>query len=402
MPPEPPALASLLANRWELTEDAAEATLLDLGARKIIEFRQPGNDIMQTTIHVRDPRPAGLTAYERMVFDRVAGLAKGGMVPLTALTFRDESQAGSWWKRLRAEIIADARSRGISRRRLSAPVVTGLNILGFVAAAPTGFAIYRHAEPNADDNPVGAVIGAVIVLGGLLSAVAGRNHGERDTPAGWQAASRWLGVKAWLRGHESFADLPPASVAVWDRYLAYGAAVGATRATSAAIEMGMGDHKLAWSHFGGVWHRVRIRYPSTWWRYGRTAPQIIIRALIVGGIGFALLWKVRGIAAQISTEETGTIATAFGLASKIMLVLGIGGVTYGAYMLVRAIIDLAAPVTITGEALWIRLWKQHPGGENSPPRPWLSYLAVDDGKGDTTRAWALPTSSSTRWTPATR
>ena len=49
--PEPPAVASLLASGWDLTEDAAEATLLDLGARRFIEFRQPDDDPMHTTIH---------------------------------------------------------------------------------------------------------------------------------------------------------------------------------------------------------------------------------------------------------------------------------------------------------------------------------------------------------------
>jgi hypothetical protein len=73
--PEPPAVVSLLVNRWEVTEDAAESTLIDLAARRYLEFRQPGNDPMQTTIHVRNTDPAGLSAYERRVLDRVVGLA---------------------------------------------------------------------------------------------------------------------------------------------------------------------------------------------------------------------------------------------------------------------------------------------------------------------------------------
>src|SRR5438105_15932931 len=60
---EPPAVVSLLAGYWELSEDAAESTLIDLAARKYLEFRQPGNDPMQTTIHVRDAHPPGLTPY---------------------------------------------------------------------------------------------------------------------------------------------------------------------------------------------------------------------------------------------------------------------------------------------------------------------------------------------------
>src|SRR5258705_13439461 len=81
---EPPAVVSLLASRWDLTEDAAEATLIDLAARRFLEFRQPANDPAQTTIHVRDPSPSGLNAYEQRIFDRVARLAVDGGLPLTA------------------------------------------------------------------------------------------------------------------------------------------------------------------------------------------------------------------------------------------------------------------------------------------------------------------------------
>ena len=50
---EPPAVVNLLANRWRLNEDAAESTLLDLAAKRLIELRQPANDPMHTTIHIR-------------------------------------------------------------------------------------------------------------------------------------------------------------------------------------------------------------------------------------------------------------------------------------------------------------------------------------------------------------
>src|SRR5438477_2394802 len=91
---EPPAVVSMLAGHWELTEDAAESTLIDLAARRYLEFRQPANDPMQTTIHVGDAPATGLTPYESMILKRVKGLAVNGVVPLTALTFRDEGEAG--------------------------------------------------------------------------------------------------------------------------------------------------------------------------------------------------------------------------------------------------------------------------------------------------------------------
>src|SRR5256885_4395764 len=91
---EPPAVVSLLAGYWDLSEDAAESTLLDLGARRYLEFRQPGNDPMQTTVHVRNPDPAGLLPYERRILDRVAGLAVGRGVPPPPPPFRGPHRAG--------------------------------------------------------------------------------------------------------------------------------------------------------------------------------------------------------------------------------------------------------------------------------------------------------------------
>src|SRR5262245_788941 len=85
---ESPAVASLLANRWAVTEDAVEATLLDLAARRHIELRQPASDPMQTTVHLRpEADQSGLAPYEKRVLDRVGALAVGGVVPVTALTF---------------------------------------------------------------------------------------------------------------------------------------------------------------------------------------------------------------------------------------------------------------------------------------------------------------------------
>src|SRR5436190_22110059 len=153
---EPPAVVSLLAGYWELSEDAAESTLIDLAARRYLEFRQPGNDPMQTTVHVRNPNPAGLTGYERRIFDRVAGLAVGGVVPLPALTFRDTDQAGKFEKRIRAEVIADARARGLSRRRFGPQMLTVLNVAAFVAALGVGAAVFLGTRHHTDIRGIGA------------------------------------------------------------------------------------------------------------------------------------------------------------------------------------------------------------------------------------------------------
>jgi hypothetical protein len=375
--PEPPAVVSLLANYWEITVDAGESTLLDLGARKVLEFRQPADDARQTTVHVRQPNPSGLNAYEQRVFHRVAGLAVGGVVPLTALTFRDEAKATGFAKQLRAEVIADARARGLSRRRFGPAVLAVLTVTALLAAFGMVAAALVGLRMNKDTG--WTLLMVWIISFTLLSSIGGRNVGERDTPRGQQVAAHWLGVKAWLHNTGTFGDLPPAAVAVWDRYLAYGAAVGATRVSSEVIDLGMGNRRRVWSSYGGSWHRVRVHYPRFWLRYGRPAPPVIIKALVAGGFGALLLYGW--------TREIARLADPVRLAALLLgLVLG----AYGGYLLVRMIIDLAAPASITGQVLWKQVWRSNPGGENSPPVPWLYYLAVDDGTGDRTRAWGLP------------
>ncbi len=393
--PEPPAVVSLLANYWEITEDAAESTLLDLGGRGFLEFRQPANDPMQTTVHVKVEDPPGLNSYERRVFDRVKGIAVGRVVPLTALTFRDPAQAAGFAKRIRAEVVADARARGLSRRRFSKSLVSALVGLAALAAAgvTVGAAFLVDWHSTSDDSDPKGIFGLGFVVFGALSAIAGRNVGERDTPLGRQVAARWLGVKTWLQNTEAFGDLPPSAVDVWDRYLAYGAAVGATRVASAVIDLGMGNRKLVWSSYHGVWHRVRVRYPRLFWRYGRPAPPLVIRGLIAGVLGVLLLRYWGGLIDAAADEPIATGNPVTGNADWITflgVLVALVLAAWGAYVLVRTVIDLAAPRTVTGQALWTEVWRSHRGGENSPPRPWLHYLAVDDGSGDSTRAWGLP------------
>jgi Predicted membrane protein (DUF2207) C-terminal domain len=387
---EPPAVVSLLAGYWDLSEDAAESTFIDLAARRYLEFRQPANDPMQTTVHVRNPNPAGLNEYERRIFDRVAGLAVGGVIPLTALTFREPAQAAAFEKRVRAEVIADARSRGLSRRRLGPALLTALTAAAFVASLGVVAALVVGTRHLHDVRGLG---GAWVVSFGVLNAIAHRNHGERDTPAGREVAARWLGVKVWLRNTEAFADLPPSAVSLWDRYLAYGAALGTTRVASAVIDLGMGNRKRVWSSYGGAWHRVRVRYPRMWPRYGKTAPRLIVRGLLFTGVGFLLLYYwAKGVARVVADPSlAATPAARFaGMVTDIGFLIGLVAFAYGLYVLARTIIDLAAPVTVTGQVLWRQVWRQSGGGQNSSPTPWLHYLAVDDGTDDRTTAWGIP------------
>jgi hypothetical protein len=386
--PEPPAVVSLVGNGWELTEDAAEATLLDLGARGALEFRQPAADPAHTTVHLLQSSPTGLLPYERRVFDRVAAVAVGGVVPLTALTFRDPKHAQSWSKDFRGEVIADARSRGLSRRRFSPTHVGILTAGAALAATVVALAVAHNVFRGDEEDPLGAVLAAGFVTFAVLTAVAGRNVGERDTPSGREAAARWLGVRGWLRAHEAFAELPPSAVAVWDRYLGYGAALGTTRLASAVIDLGMGNRRRVWSSYGGTWHRVRVSYPRFWPRYGRPAFDLVLRAALALAAGFALVRWWRPLIAELSDLDQ--VAKVAGPASRLGFVLGVALLAYGAYVVVRVLIDAIFPLRLTGQVLWVEVWRQTSGRNDAPPRPWLAYLAVDSGPSDRTTAWGLP------------
>lgn len=281
--PEPPAVVSLLVNGWQVTEAAAQATLLDLGARRILELRRGTDGRHGTTVHIRQDSPAGLTPYERRVFERVAALAVNGVVPLSVLgssahglptpgssahgsSARGSSARGHvaqgrvgggrglssrgkaqfWWKHLQTEVVADARTRGLSRRRFGSTIVAVLLGAAGIAAVCVAAGVRQLVPYVYDVSPWVASLSAGILCGGALATVATRRVGERPTRAGREVAAHWQGVRLWLCGHEALAEQPPSAVDVWGQFLSYGVAVGAARVASAALSSGTGTCQRPW------------------------------------------------------------------------------------------------------------------------------------------------------------
>ena len=383
---EPPALVSLFAGGWRLNEDAAESTLIDLAARGFLELRQPAADPRQTTVHLKRRDESGLTAYERRVLDRVRSQASGGMVPLTALTFRDTAEAGRWTSALHAEVLRDAKARGLTRPRVSPAVKTFLTVAALLPAAVLAAVVFDQNQDG--EAALGAGAGAFLALGSALAVL----RGVRETREGRAVAQRWMGLREFLRNDEAFADLPPAAVTVWDRYLSYGDALGVTRVSSAVIDLGMGSRKRVWSSYGGTWHRVRVRYPRFWGRYGRTALGLGFPAVLTLAAGIAVL-HYRGPVMDSAPDQLPPGAAAVSWWVGFLLVIR------GGYRLIRTIVDVASPVTITGEALWIQLWRTEKGNNDNAPVPVLYYFALDDGKEDRTTAWGIPAAWSSQAAP---
>lgn len=382
---EPPALVNLLTGGWRMTEDALSATLLDLAARDMIDLVQSGPQPEQTVCRIREPAPHHLTAYERRVYDRVAGLASGGVVPVAALARGNRAEAGRWWKGFRREVIVDAQARGLSRNRWGPGVKT---VFSLASLAPAGAVALAVGFASTDGDGIWpAAFGTWLVLSGYA---ASRNR-QRDTPAGREVAARWLGVRDHLGRNEVFDTLPPAAVAIWDRYLGYGAATGVAGTASRVLSFGAQSERLAWSAYGGGWHRVRIRYPGNRLAEGR---HPLVAALIGAAAALAGWYGARAVRAvrRSLDSETGLGLTPevdqrldsgwTRLVLFVLLVLLAAVAVWGVWTIVRAVLDLGGRRTFEAEVLRVRT-------VSNDEKVTDYQVALDDGKGERTRAWSV-------------
>jgi Predicted membrane protein (DUF2207) C-terminal domain len=245
---EPPAVVALLMNGWEVDEHALAATLLDLAARRYIEVEEPGDGIR---IRLLYPDPSGLIAPERLVHDLIrsrAGL--GQSVPLAAIVPDGHSAAQDFRRRFEAATVQAARGMRLSTRR-PGEAMANFSFFWF-AVIPAFFAALLPAAliavwmRSAYWLLVAPVLWIALIILLRLPFKAALMRHEWSTPDGRRTARYWLGVKAFLDGYEVFHDLPPSAVMIWDRYLAYGAALRCTeRATDALAVVWTGRHGTA-------------------------------------------------------------------------------------------------------------------------------------------------------------
>jgi len=387
---EPPAVVALLVNGWNLGREAVPATLLDLAARRILAIEAVGPERFLVRLGGASTTAAsGLAPYERQVLDHVRGLtAADGTVAGEALTTGPEAVSTGWWKTFEVAVRKDARDRGLSRGRWSG-WMTGL--LGATALVPSVLAaltlvVLPSDSAKGDDNPIGAFLGLTAMAEFALMAIPGSLRAERDTPTGRAAAAKWLGLRQYLGEDGAFADAPPAAVAVWDRYMSYGAALGVAAAAVRALPLGSESDTDAWSAYGGRWRMVRIEYPKRvppgWGRHPALATAIG-GASLVGGLLVARVFL------PIMADVVSRLASSVhddGFHPLDLLGVGLVGiptvvtavwVIRAALMLVAAVPDLFTRREVQGVVLRIRPHEKQP------------YLAVDDGSSSVFRAWLV-------------
>jgi hypothetical protein len=216
---ELPAVASLLVRGARARRAAAAATVLDLAARGLVDLAWMGPSMLGCRA-VREPEGTHLRPFERRVLERLRTHLHGDEARVsTLLPAAGGADSRRWYARFGQEVTAVARYQGF----VSPQLPTGLRRLLLIAAVvPAGLPalfIWRSGGP-AVAGAVAAVLAAAAVL---LAAWALLPRGVRTTPAGEEAASRWLGVLAGIeaqpwQGQAPLRDPVPA------RVLAVGAA----------------------------------------------------------------------------------------------------------------------------------------------------------------------------------
>jgi hypothetical protein len=313
--PEPPAVANFLVNGFRPTRDAVPATLLDLAARGFVELEHRGPETYVCRVKTNAPQEP-LAAHERRVLTHLQRRASGGIVPSQALTTGPDEESSRWWNGFKGEVIADSKRRGLSRDILDKRVFSALAVAAAVPAVFAGVAF---------ESEVGYLYGFAAFV--VLNWVRMR-HPQADTPAGLEAASRWLGVRAKLAGDEVFGSQSPVAVALWDRHLAYGAALGVAEGTVRRIPMGAESDRDAWSSYGGHWRPVRVKYGrafSPGW--GENPLRVALVALGPAAMAAFLLYTPGPAVLELRHDVAGlwrALPIAFVLALALVLLGEIG------------------------------------------------------------------------------
>jgi hypothetical protein len=228
---------------------------------------------------------------------------------------------------------------------------------------------------------VALVTGIAVWFG--LSAIVRWSAGQRDTEAGRVAAARWLGYRNHVIRDEAFETLPPAAVAIWDRHLAYAAALGIAKTAVRVLPLGARSDTRAWSAYGGSWHQIRIRYPAGLW--GASPWRVGFRGLLQTGLAGVVAYFLLRLDAAAELDSVQPGLDRWSWTVNVALVLAGAVLAFGVRNLFRALAEYPSRRPVDGEV--VRLVTRTVG--DSEHRSYVYYAAVDDGRSAKTRAYRL-------------
>ena len=360
---ETPALVDLLVGGFEVEDDAVPATVVDLAARRLIEIDAVGD---RTTIRVRQSAARDeLTAYEQRVLRHIERQAIDGVAPVEVLAIGPDGVSERWFTGFVREVNRHGQELGLCRRRFDLKhlaMAWGVVVVGAGPAYLVGSFGSRTADPTGWGSIGNLFVGLAFLVGFGLVWIAqriSRSNAQVDTSAGREAAARWLGVRDHLRSTGDFSDKPAASVAIWDRYLAYATAMGLAPTVQSQIPFETEHDRHAWSRVTGEWRRVKVRYQAfvpSWGEHpGSVAFGGAIRAGVAGLFvyaGFYMASADLGID-SLSDQQRQWI----GFAGLIVAVVAACGAIFGLVQVLLGLSDLFARRTIEGEVVRKRTYR---------------------------------------------
>jgi hypothetical protein len=378
---ESPAVANLVTHRFKLSRDAVPATLVDLAARGVVEIEDRG--IGDYWCRVKGDR-SGLAPYEQMMVDHLRRVAVDGVVPAGALTTGPQDASKAWWREFRKAVVSDAQAAKLSRNLWD---LVSTAILFAAGGAVALLYLWTIGFNDPDAVAQSGLLDAVTLTGGAavasLLAAAGSKR-QTDTEAGRRAAARWLGVREAIESSPSFAVIPPSGVVVWERHLAYAAALGVAPRAAGSLPMGAESDTEAWTTRDGEWRKVLVRYPRLRPGWGRH-PAL---AILIGGFGSFVGYRMVGLGAGELDAGGGLLA--FGLVATTLWTIVF---VRSAPQAVMGLLDLTARRTVEGKILRARTRRGPvPYMTQSDDRQYVRcFVAIDDGRSDVLTAYRVST-----------
>jgi uncharacterized membrane protein len=175
----------------------------------------------------------GLTPWEAAVADVVDGVLDGGSERLSRFRGQIEDERESMstrFERFQSAVGGEVDRRKWFRSIGALVLVAGILLFGAAGAALGWLALdgWRSVYPRFWDVVLIAVaacllVGAALLLAALLFA---RRLWRRRTKAGQTEAERWEAFRRYLTDFPRLHEAPPATLALWERYLVYGIAFG--------------------------------------------------------------------------------------------------------------------------------------------------------------------------------
>jgi hypothetical protein len=274
----PPALVNLVTTQGRLDGAAYAATVLDLGSRGELVITEPAPGRLEcepprggrgsSGLTHSDVAPSGLADFEDLVLGRARRQADRGPVPFEVLAESPAADAPGLWASFEKAVRAAGRRRGLTRPRLSGPVLTGL-LLG---AAGVALLIFL-AEHSRNIGLAAPVFAGTVVAVVCTSLVGSLTRQDRLTQAGAdlaaQVASGNPGGTAWSPGAGAappvlhllavaVAAHAPVPLAGAEPGRPSGVRLGGQRSASQPGRR----PRAAWSSMSGEWQLVPIRRPG--------------------------------------------------------------------------------------------------------------------------------------------